>query len=152
MPERASASINRTIRALPRTSRSTLGIASVRGRMRSPRPAERIMALIVRKSERMANAPFLRLELLEQTSERGKLAIALARTPQVAHHERLVLQIAVLAVPKRKAREDPQHLELPLGTHPLEIPVEISEIAGDRQPLAPRLLPITDRPVDDTFL
>src|SRR5882672_11292726 len=100
IPERASASIKRTIRALPRTSRSTLGIASVRGLMRSPRPAERIMAFIVRKSERVADALFLRLEVFEQAPERGKLAIALARASQVAHHERLIFQIAVLAVPK----------------------------------------------------
>src|SRR5712691_13044059 len=61
------------------------------------------------KSERVANALFLLLELPEQAPERGKLAITLARAPQVAHHERLVFQIAVLAVPKGKAREDPQH-------------------------------------------
>src|SRR5947207_1221887 len=152
MPERASASINRTIRALPRTSRSTLGIVSVRGLMRSPRPAERIMAFIVRKSERMANAPFLWLELLKQAPERGKLVITLARAPQVAHHERLVFQIAVLAVPKGKAREDSQHLELALGSHPLEIPIEIGEITADRQPLGAGLLPIADRPIDDAFL
>src|SRR5205823_14878499 len=108
MPERASASINRTIRALPRTSRSTLGIVSVRGVMRSPRPAERIMAFIVRKSERMANAPLLLLELVKQAHERGKLVIMLSRSTQVAHHERLVFQIAVLAVPKGNAREDSQ--------------------------------------------
>src|SRR5205809_2695607 len=151
-PERASASIDQTIRGLPRTSNSTLGIASVRGLMRSPRPAARIMAFIVRKSERVASALFLPFELLEQAPEPGKLAIALARAPQVAHHERLVLQIAVLAVPKGKAREDPQHLELSLGSHPLEIPIEIGEIAADRQPLGAGLLPIADRPIDDAFL
>src|SRR5882762_8344458 len=104
------------------------------------------------KSERVANALFLGLELLEQTPERRELAITLARAPQVPHHERLVLQIAVLAVPKGKAREDPQHLEMPLGSHTLEIPVEIREIAGDRQPRGPGPFPITDRPVDDAFL
>src|SRR2546426_6576384 len=35
-------------RGLPCTSRSTLGIASERGLMRSPRPAARIMAFIMR--------------------------------------------------------------------------------------------------------
>src|SRR5881396_68112 len=104
------------------------------------------------KSERVANALFLPLELLEQAPEPGKLAITLARAPQVAHHKRLVLQIAVLAVAKGEARENPQHLELPLGSHPLEIPIEIREITGDGQPLAPRLLPIADRPIDDAFL
>src|SRR5205809_253760 len=151
-PERASASIDQTIRGLPRTSNSTLGIASVRGLMRSPRPAARIMAFIVRKSERVASALFLPFEVLEQAPEPGKLAITLARAPQVAHHERLVFQITVLAVPKRKAREDPQHLELPLGSHPLEIPIEIREITGDRQPPGPGPLPVADRPIDDAFL
>src|SRR5213592_100855 len=151
-PERASASIDQTIRGLPRTSRSTLGIASVRGLMRSPRPAARIMAFIVRKSERVASALFLPFELLEQAPEPGKLAITLARAPQVAHHKRLVFQITVLTVPRGKARENPQHLELPLGSHPFEIPIEIREITGDGQPLAPRLLPIADRPIDDAFL
>src|SRR6266496_241398 len=94
------------------------------------------------RSERVANALFLRLELPEQAPERGKLAITRARAPQVTHHERLVLQIAVLAVPKGKTRENPQHLELPLGSHPLETPVEIREISGDRQALGPGLLPI----------
>src|SRR5712664_1428887 len=49
--ERASSSINQTIRGLPRTSRSTLGTASVRGLMRSPRPAARIMAFIGRNQK-----------------------------------------------------------------------------------------------------
>src|SRR5436309_2740302 len=93
------------------------------------------------KSERVANALFLPFEVLDQAPEPGKLAITLARAPQVAHHERLVFQITVLAVPKRKAREDPQHLELPLGSHPLEIPIEIREITGDRQPPGPGPLP-----------
>ncbi len=53
---------------------------------------------------------------------------------------------------KGKAREDPQHLELPLGSHPLEIPIEIGEIAADWQPLGAGLLPIADRPIDDAFL
>jgi len=44
--------------------------------MRSPRPAARIMAFIV-ESEGVADALFLRLELLEQAPERGKLAIRL---------------------------------------------------------------------------
>src|SRR5205823_6013927 len=61
-------------------------------------------------------------------------------------------QIAVLAVPKGKAREDSQHLELALGSHPLEIPIEIGEITADRQPLGAGLLPIADRPIDDAFL
>src|SRR5207247_1942267 len=76
------------------------------------------------KSERVANALVLGLERLEQTPERGKLAITPAGAPQVAHHERLVFQIAALAVPKGKTREDPQHLELPLGSHPLELPAD----------------------------
>src|SRR6266850_353693 len=152
MPERASASINRTTRGLPRTSRSTLGIASVRGLMRSPRPAARIMAFIWSKSEGVADALFLRLELLQQAPERAKLAIPTARAPQVAHHERLVFQIAVLAVPKGKTREYSQHLELPLDPHPLEIPVEIREIAGDRELCCPGFLPVADRPIDDAFL
>src|SRR5439155_25776498 len=104
------------------------------------------------KSEGVANAPFLRLELIQQPPERGKLVITLARAPQVAHHEQLVFQIAVLAVPKGKAREDSQHLELALGSHPLEIPIEIGEITADRQPLGAGLLPIADRPIDDAFL
>src|SRR6266704_1042970 len=104
------------------------------------------------ESERIADALFLPLELLEQAPERGKLAITLARAPQVAHYERLVFQIAVLSVPKRETREDPQHLELPLGSHPLEIPVEIGEIAGNRQASGPGLLPIADRPIDDASL
>jgi len=40
--------IDRAISDWPRTSKSTLGIASVRGLMRSPRPAARIMAFIIR--------------------------------------------------------------------------------------------------------
>src|SRR6266481_5554943 len=104
------------------------------------------------KSERVANALVLGLERLEQTPERGKLAITPAGAPQVTHHERLVFQIAALAVPKGKTREDPQHLELPLGSHPLEIPVEIREIAGYRQPPGSGPLPVTDRPIDDAFL
>src|SRR6266568_11600 len=148
-PERASASIDQTIRGLARTSRSTLGIASVRGLMRSPRPAARIMAFIVQNSERVANALFLPLELLEQAPEPGKLAITLARAPQVAHHKRLVFQITVLAVPKGKARENPQHLELapqlardvPVGEKTQFLLEQFSVVIGQRPGAARSLNP-----------
>jgi hypothetical protein len=45
-PARASASICQTMSALPPASSSGFGVASVSGRIRSPRPAARIIAPI----------------------------------------------------------------------------------------------------------
>src|SRR5882672_5064152 len=150
-PARASASIRRTISDFPRTSRRHFGIESESGRMRSPRPAARIIAFMVR-SERVADALLGRIELVEQARERHELAVALAGAAQVAHHAGLVLQITVLAVPDRKARKDSQHFQLPLDPHPLEIAIKVREIRSDRQARVPRLLPVPDRPVDDALL
>src|SRR6266851_7754100 len=104
------------------------------------------------KSERVAEAFFFRVELIEQVRERCELSVAPAGAPQIAHHERLILQIAVLAVPVEEPGEDSQHLELALRSHPLEIPVEVGKISGHRQAGLARLLPVTHGPVDDAFL
>src|SRR5882672_1299307 len=150
-PARASASIRRTISDFPRTSRRHFGIESESGRMRSPRPTARIIAFMVR-SERVADALLRRPELVEQAGERRELAVALAGAPQVAHHQRLVLQVAVLAVPEREPREDPEHFQLALSSHPFEIAVEVGEVRGHRQLRGPGFLPVAHRPVDDLLL
>src|SRR5882672_432239 len=147
-PARESASSSQTIRDFPRTSRRHLGTRSESGRMRSPRPAARIIAFMAQASESVADALLRRIELVEQARERSQAAVALAGAPQVAHHAGLILQVAVLAVPERKAREDAQHLQLPLDSHPFEIAVEIGELPGDGKARTPRLFPVPDRPID----
>src|SRR5262249_12672047 len=104
------------------------------------------------RSEAVADALLRHFEIIEQMRERRELAVALAGAPKVAHHQRLILEVAVLAVPNREPREYSQHFKLALGTHPFEVAVEIGEVRGDRKPRAPRLLPVPDRPVDDALL
>src|SRR5690349_14787836 len=140
------------MRGFPRTSSRHLGMASVSGLMRSPRPAARIIAFMPRVSERISHALPGRLELVEQACERGELPVASAGAPQVVHHPGLVFQVAVLSVPEGEPRKDSQHLELPLDPHPLEVPVKLGKISGDRKFRAPRLLPVSDCPVDDALL
>src|SRR5690349_22285752 len=133
-PARASASTCHTISALPPASSSGFGVTSDSGRMRSPRPAARIIARAVAPDSGGACDIGQRLvERVEQRRERVELAIARARTAQVAHHQRHVVDVGRLAVAMLEPREDAEDLELPLYAHPLEIAPERREVGGDRQ-------------------
>src|SRR5687768_1628117 len=149
-PARASRSIRWAIKGRPATGSRGLGTRSVSGRMRSPRPAARIIAF--KRSHRAVDRRLAPLELAHQARKRRELAIALGDGERIAHEARGVLEIAGLAVAEMDAREDAQHLEVALQPHPFEITVERGEIGIDRQPRPPGLLPVARAPVDDALL
>src|SRR5574337_804655 len=100
---------------LPPASRSGLGVESVSGRMRSPRPAASSIAL-----KGVANPRFrLAFDLVQQLEHRPQLAVALAGPAQIPHHQGHVLEVAVLAVAMAEAGEDAEHLDVALYAHPL---------------------------------
>src|SRR5690606_41081224 len=101
----------------PPTWSSGLGTESVSGRMRSPRPAARIIARGA-VSEGVAVTGLLPLDPVDQAREAGERVVAGQRPSQVAQHARHVVEVAVLAVTMRQPREDAQHLELALDAHP----------------------------------
>src|ERR1022692_1203756 len=146
-PAATRRSICHTMSGLPPASRSGFGSASDNGRMRSPRPAARIIA-IIGSSEAVTDRRLPRLELVEQAKQWRELVVAGAGAAQIAHHARHFLQVRVLSIAMIEPCEDAQHLELTLHAHPFEVSPERAEIRCDRQPARPRPLPVARRPVD----
>src|SRR6478672_12856481 len=87
MPARTGLSTCQTIRGRPRTFSSGLGQLSVRGRMRSPRPAARIMAFIA-GSEGVADAGIGVFQHVEDADQRRQFAVAAGGIAGVLHNER----------------------------------------------------------------
>jgi len=77
MPARTKFSICHTMSGLPPTVSKGLGVESVSGRMRSPRPAARIMAFI---SESVARLLLAAMQLIQQLQQGPQRAIAIAGT------------------------------------------------------------------------
>src|SRR5688572_12491728 len=118
-PAAASRSRCQPMSGLPPASTSAFGIVSVSGRSRSPRPAARSIAFT-----------------------RARPAV------WRAGRARRVLQVFRLAVAVIDAREDAQHLEVALQSHPLQRAPELAEIGPHRQARALRPFPIAHRPVE----
>src|SRR5688572_24527960 len=125
-PARASRSTRWAISGRPATGSSGFGTRSVSGRMRSPRPAARIIAFTL--SLRAARRRVAPLEIIHQARKRRELAIALGDGARVTHEARSVLEIAGFAVAEMDAREDAQDLQVALQPHPFEVAVEGAEI------------------------
>src|SRR5207302_10146836 len=70
----------------------------------------------------------------------------------ISKKTRRVFDVSRLAVAMANARENAEHLQMALQTHPLDVAPEHAEIAVDGQPRATRALPITDRPVEHALL
>src|SRR3954447_7863381 len=144
-----------SISALPPARSNGLGTASVNGRMRSPRPAARIIALNDSFSESVAGIRVRRLGALpfiKQREQRFQLAVAFASLAQILLHQREVVKICAFAVAVVKAGEYRQNLYMALHAHPFEVAVEVRKILRQRQPELPRLLPVTDHPVQYPLL
>src|SRR5215470_4516543 len=141
---------------LPPASSSGFGVASDSGRMRSPRPAARIIAFMAEErlgsSERVPHDRLPLLELVEEPRESEEFAITRAGTAEITHDPGHVLQVSILAVAVPQPREDSEHLELALHAHPLELTPERREIGGDRQAGITRVLPVSRGPVELPFL
>src|SRR5690606_17896952 len=145
MPAATSASTWRAISERPPTSSSGLGTVSVSGRMRSPRPAARIIAR--GESEGVADTRRIPLDPVDEAREPRERAVAGQRPAQVAQHTRHVVEVAVLAVAMREPGEDAEHLELALHAHPFVVAVEVGEIGRHRQPRGAGGIPVANHPV-----
>src|SRR4051812_36983633 len=143
-PARTRASICHTMSGLPPARSNGFGNVSVSGRMRSPRPAARIIAVGMPRSERVADHGRAIGERVEQHQQRRQLAIASARRTQVPHDERHVVYVAGLAVAMAQAREDAEHLDVPLHAHPLEVAPELAEVGIHRKARGACALPVAD--------
>src|SRR5450759_2913096 len=171
MPACTRFSMCQTISGLPPASSNGLGVWSVSGRMRSPRPAARIMAIMVLRLSRLPFPPRggeswiggdaqhrskcvalssdMRFQRVEQIQQRLKVDVPCASSAQICHDQRQVLQVAFLAVAVIQAREDAQYLEMALHGHPFIIAVENGKILMHRQTNLARFFPIAYQPVDD---
>src|SRR5262245_51328688 len=111
------------MRRFPPALSSGLAVSSESGRMRSPRPAAKIKAFIVR-SERVPDARRDTFERVEQAREGQERGVALGHVAYVAHEARRVGKILRLAVPVLDARENAEHFQVALQAHPLEGAIE----------------------------
>src|SRR5450830_402383 len=99
MPARTRFRICQTISGRPRTFNSGFGQVSVSGRIRSPRPAAKIMAFMrVAASEGVADLRRFVFQLFDQSDQRYQGGIAACRLHGVFHDQRHVLQVSILAV------------------------------------------------------
>src|SRR5450432_4424388 len=174
-PAATRRSICQTISALPPTSSSGLGRVSESGRMRSPRPAARIIAALMdspeaalcaaspsggerlgaarrRSSEGVADRRATAFEFVEQLEHRTEPVVARAGTAQIRHYARHFLQVRGLAVAMPQSREDTEHLQLALHAHPFEVAPERAEVGIDRHTGGARTFPIAHRPIDLAFI
>src|SRR5664279_4459553 len=142
-PAATRRSICQEINGLPLTPSSGFGIASDSGRMRSPRPAARIIAFTAGgfRSEGVADARLPLLQLVEQLKERTEGAVAVAAGAQIGHHAGHVIQIGALAIAICEPREDAEDLELALHAHPFEIAPEVAKVGGNGQTRVARAFP-----------
>ena len=96
---------------LPPAISNGFGVWSVSGRMRSPRPAARIITFIAGgASEGVADLRVLVLEFVEQQEQRLEVDVARGGAAQMSHHARHVGQVAALAVAMAEPGEDAEHL------------------------------------------
>src|SRR5262245_55817425 len=119
--------------------------------MRSPRPAAKIKAFMV-ASERIAEARRLALEPVEQACERQERTVALGDTAHILHEARRVGEILRLAIAILDAREDSEHLEVALQSHPLEGAIEVAKVLGHRQLGRAGRFPVPHGPVEHALL
>ncbi len=116
--------------ACRRPATSGFGSVSVSGRSRSPRPAASTMALRacgpvtpVRRlpGDALVGARQLGSDpALEKLGEPRKLRIQPAGLAHVVERQRQIAQVARLAVPVPEAREDAEHLDVPLHADEIE--------------------------------
>src|SRR6476469_3217786 len=118
IPARTRFRICQTISGRPRTFSSGLGQVSVRGRIRSPRPAARIIAFIgAPVSEGVAYLRRLVLELVEQAHQRLEHRVAVAGLAHVVAHRRQVAQVVGLAVAVVQAAENAEDFQVAMQGH-----------------------------------
>src|SRR5574343_1979931 len=149
-PAAASRSRCQTISGLPPATSSGLGVWSVSGRMRSPRPAARIMAfigLLVAVADLLGIA----FQPVEQVLQRVQLDVAGGSLAGVVDEARQVLAVFVLAVAVFQAAEDAEHLEVTLQAHQFVLAPEGAEILAHRQAGGAGLFSVADDPVDFLF-
>src|SRR5882762_1573353 len=112
----------------PATGTSGLGIVSVRGRMRSPRPAANTIAFMVRyscgcnlRSDTRIRVRQLRNDtMLQKPRELSELRVPSASVTYVLECQRKVTQVAGLAIPIPQPRKDPEHFDMPLHADEIE--------------------------------
>src|SRR5574343_1924415 len=150
-PAAASRSRCQTISGLPPATSSGLGVWSVSGRMRSPRPAARIMAfigLLVAVADLLGIA----FQPVEQVLQRFQLDVAGGGLAGVVDEARQVVDVLVLADAVLEAAEDAEHLEVALQAHQFVLAPEGAEVLAHRQAGGAGLFPVADDPVDFLFL
>src|SRR5213080_2030585 len=104
------------------------------------------------RSEAVADDAVSLLQLVEQLEKRPERSVATAGSAQISHDAWHRGEIHALAVAMVQAREDAEHLELPLHAHPFEVPPEIAEVRGYRQSRVFGPLPVSNRPIELIFL
>src|SRR5690606_41495333 len=116
MPAAASDAMWCSINGRPATGSSGLGVRSVSGRMRSPRPAARIIARMasVRLQPRQHRA-------LHQLLQRRQLRVRSRGLDDVAQGARHVAEIAALPVAMPEPGEDTAGLEVALDANTVEL-------------------------------
>src|SRR5437588_3331458 len=102
--------------------------------------------------ERVADARHALLEPVEEFRKRRQLAITLRDGTHVGDEAGRIFDVPGLAVAMADAREDTQHFQMALQSHPFDIAPEFAEIRGDREPGAARAFPVADCPVQYALL
>src|SRR5450830_91347 len=142
MPARTRLRICQVIRGRPRTLSRGLGQASVSGRMRSPRPAAKIIAFMGTPSEGVADLRRFFLERVEQADQGFQHRVAVGRLAHVIEHGGQVAHVDVLAVAVIEAAEDAQDFQVALQGHEFESAVKCVDVRVDGQAHLLGALPI----------
>src|SRR5450830_515706 len=124
MPALTRLRMCQTISGRPRTFSSGLGVVSVSGRMRSPRPAANIIAFMRPASEGVADLRLAVFQQVQQLDQRTQVLVAAGRLAHVVHHGRQVVQVLRLAVAVVEAAEQAENLQVALQADVLEVLVE----------------------------
>src|SRR5262245_11047583 len=122
---------------LPPTASSGFAVLSVSGRIRSPRPAARIIArrrTLMCRSDGPRGRELLErglASLIDQLREWAELRIVATDEANISKRARDVVQIAGLPVPMPQTRKNPDRLQMSLHAHEVEPAQELRVARSD---------------------
>src|SRR6478609_7885298 len=151
MPARTRFKMCQTMSGRPRTFSSGFGQLSVRGRMRSPRLAAKIMAFMMLSLEGITDLRRAIVQFVHESYQWREFAVAAGGFAGVFHDQRHVVEVTVLAIAVIETSEDAQHFKMALHAHEFEITIEAVDIGIDGQAGFLCAFPVTDRPVEYQF-
>src|SRR5471030_2730708 len=90
-------------------------------------------------------------ERIEQPRKGPQRPVPFRHLPRITNKPRQIGQILRFSIAMINTREQPQHLDMALQSHPFDLPVKLAEIGIHRQSGLARAFPVVDEAVEFEF-